>query len=409
MSVFVDAARVIFSLGSLGEQFKGVGDSNYSGEYLASSITSMGADAAAGGIASYKMIQQYRLSQMNAADNTSLILKTVTVVDIAELMTGFGPPCGGADFTEGSQQLTEIYEQLRSALPDDDWQGSASEAYTEQVTTLRTLAQTMAGLDRELADIAKNQAEWVTHMRLAFGVLKDLLMVAFAVEVAIKLTVLPPASLTLAQNFALTVSVLGVAAAVSFLSTLIYYAHENAVKAKGVVSQYHDLAPKAVSTGTTSVEAKAPAAMKSTVSDFAAISRGMSGVFAGPDVATEARKAPEDASSKQSAPTGEGGTPGGRHERDEPGETTPSTPAVSAPTLASVTFMSGQAAPLDSGMGPTRRVASLTENRKSAAPAEETGFADDVEGAGAAWSAEGAGRAPVELAAVGGTGRHRVA
>ncbi|WP_025735552.1 EspA/EspE family type VII secretion system effector [Mycobacterium genavense] len=80
-----------------------------------------------------------------------------------ELTTGFGPPYEGDDFTAGSEQLTEICAQLKTALPDDTWQGDASEHYAEQVTALSDLAKKIADLDHQLAEITKNQAEWVTH------------------------------------------------------------------------------------------------------------------------------------------------------------------------------------------------------------------------------------------------------
>ncbi len=73
MNVFVDAARLIVNLGSLGEQFKGIGGANYSGEYLASSVTSMGADAVSGGLVGYKMVKQYQLARnMSPAERAQM-------------------------------------------------------------------------------------------------------------------------------------------------------------------------------------------------------------------------------------------------------------------------------------------------------------------------------------------------
>jgi uncharacterized protein YukE len=407
MNVFVDAARLIINLGSLGEQFKGVGGSSFGGEYLASSVTSMGADALSGGLVGYKMVQQYRLGQnmtpaeraeMNNGmkDATSLILKTLTVVDLAELLTGFGPPCAGEDFTAGSQQLTEISEQLKSALPDDDWQGSASEAYAQQVTALRAVAQAIAELDLQLADITKNQAEWVTHMRLGFGILKDLLMAAFAIELALKLSVPQPAGLALAQTFATTVAFLGIAAASSFVLTLFYYAQENADKANELISKYQKLAPSAVSADSTPAGTAVATATKSTVSDFGDVSRKLADVSSGVDVATTVRP---DASAKQSTPTGAGETSRGRHVLEESDEKAPSN---GTPTLAPVTQIPRHAAQLNQMMGPIRQSApTAPQGQKAAVPAEEAEFADDVDGDGAARGSVGAERAPIEVAAIG--------
>ncbi|CQD17189.1 putative alanine and glycine rich protein [Mycobacterium lentiflavum] len=404
MNVFVDAARLIANLGGIGAQFNGAGSASYGGEYIASSVTSMSADALSGGLVGYKMVQQYRLSQnmspeelaeMNKGmkDSTSLILKTLTVVDLVELMTGFGPPCDGADFAAGSQQLIEISDQLRSALPDDDWQGDASQAYAQQVTTLRTLAQEMAELDRQLADITKNQAEWVTHMRLAFGILKDLLMAAFAIELALKISVPQPAGLALAQTFATTVAVLGIGAASSFVLTLFRYSQDNADKANEMISKYQKLAP--VSTGATPAESHVAAAPRSITPDFAEVSSKTTDVFS----AVEVAPARPDASTKQSNPAGAADTSERRRVLEARDEAAPAAAlSSSAPTLAAVAQMPGKAAQLGQSAGP-RPIYPVSRTGQQAGLIEDEGLADDVADAAAAPGTEGVERAPIEFAA----------
>lgn len=404
MNVFVDAARLIANLGGLGAQFNGSGSGSYGGEYIASSVTSMSADALSGGLVGYKMVQQYRLSrnmspeeleEMNKGmkDSTSLILKTLTVVDVVELMTGFGPPCDGGDFAAGSQQLIEISDQLMSALPDDDWQGDASQAYAQRVTALRTLAQGMAELDRQLADITKNQAEWVTHMRLAFGILKDLLMAAFGIELALKISVPQPAGLALAETFATTVAVLGIGAASSFVFTLFRYSQDNAGKANEIISKYQKLAP--VSTGTTSAESHVAAALKSTTPDFGEVSRKMTDVFSAVELATPARP---DASTKQSIPVGAGETSQRRRVLDARDEAAAATPSSGAPTLAPIAQMPCKAAQLSQSAGP-RPIYPVPRTGQKAGLSEDERFADDVDDGAAAPGAQGAERAPIEFAA----------
>ncbi|MEE6138070.1 EspA/EspE family type VII secretion system effector [Mycobacterium sp. 050128] len=368
----------------------------------------MSADALSGGLVGYKMVQQYRLSQnmspaeleeMNKGmkDSTSLILKTLTVVDLVELMTGFGPPCDGADFAAGSQQLIEISDQLTSALPDDDWQGDASQAYAQQVTALRTLAQGMAELDRQLADITKNQAEWVTHMRLAFGILKDLLMAAFAIELALKISVPQPAGLALAQTFATTVAVLGIGAASSFVLTLFRYSQDNADKANQMISEYQKLAP--VSTGTTSAESHVAAALKSTTPDFGEVSRKTTGVFSAIDVATPARP---DVSTKQSTPTGAAETSQRRRVLEASDEATFATTLSSgAPTVAPVAQMPVKVPQLGQGAGP-RPIYPVSRTGQKAGLIENDGSAENVDDA-AAPGTSGVERAPIEFAAAAAT------
>jgi uncharacterized protein YukE len=406
MNVFVDAARLIVNIGGIGAQFNGSGSASYGGEYIASSVTSMGADALSGGLVGYKMVQQYRLSQnmspdelkeMNQGmkDTTSLILKTLTVVDLVELMTGFGPPCAGEDFAAGAQQLTEISNQLAKALPDDDWQGSGSQAYAEQVTALQTLAQQIAELDRQLADITKNQAEWVTHMRLGFGILKDLLMAAFAVELALKISVPQPAGLAMASTFATTIAVLGIAAASSFVLTLFRYSEDNADKANALISKYKKLAP--VSTGTESVAVDVTTSVKSTTPDFGEVTSKMSDVFSGVGAVTTPGP---DASVKQGAAANAGDTSTRRRVLQASDETTSSAPAASVPTFAAVAQMPGKAAQLGQSVGP-RPIYPVPRTGQKAGLIDAEAPVEEVEAAGAAGGGAGVERAPIELAAVG--------
>jgi uncharacterized protein YukE len=404
MSLFLDAARLITNLGSLGEQFIGVDSPNFSGEYLAASATSMGGDLFAAGSVSYKWKRQAALHGPIGEGKASIILSTLAVVEVLELTTGFGPPNEGDDLKVGSEQFATVSGQLGSAFPDDNWQGSASQAYADRNTALQNNAQTMADLDLQLAAIVKDQADWVTHIRLGFGILKDLLAAAFAIELAIKLTVPPPGGLTTAQLFATIVAGLGATIAAGMLGTLCYFSVENAKKADALTTQYTELAAAAVLSGTPLTPTEVPAAVESTVSSFEAISSSMSGMAAMPDVATLASLAPEGASPQQrallSALMGEDETPGD------------GTPAFTMPTLAQVTAMSGQAAKLSGYVGQhmnlvnqmtgqVQQLASMAQQGQAAPPAKETTPAEDVDGAGAALGTEAAERAPIELAAVG--------
>src|SRR5690349_1254356 len=140
------------------------------------------------------------------------------------------------------------------------------------------MATTMAELDNKLADLVKDQAEWVTHMRLGFGILKDLLIACYVVELIIRFAP-PPLGPTVSQLFALTVSGLGIAAAVGFLTTLCTYSFLNAQKADGLTSQYEALATGTVQEGSMA-EATVAISGQSTVGSFDAISSSMSGMSA---------------------------------------------------------------------------------------------------------------------------------
>jgi EspA/EspE family len=421
MFIFADAARIITNLSSLGSQFICVESPQFSGEYLAASVSSMAADAltpfAAIGFAKRSILLRKTLSPeqfsriatrtlgdagKKASAAASIILWTITIVEILELTTGLGPPDEGGRLKAGSQQFSTLDAQLKSALPDGSWQGLASEAYAGLDTVLQNLAQTMAGLDLQLADVVENQAEWVTHMRLGFGILKDVLLVAFLTEVT--MTLLPsPAGPVPARIFGLTVSGLGIAIATGFLATLCTFSFENAKKADALASEYSQAAARSVQHGSLA-QTKVATAGQSAVSSFEAISAGMSGMADEPIVASlagaasgsEKKRAPLAAQMSQSEPPSGG---------------TPEVPAVTMPLLAQVSAMSGQASThsgnvsphadlVNQAMGHIQQVAHKPPQRQgAAAPPEDTALAGDAEGAGAATGTAATERAPIEIAA----------
>jgi hypothetical protein len=443
MNILVDAARLLTNLGSFGQNFVGVGSSNYSGEYIGASVTSMGADAAAAGFAGYKMIAQARLAaNMSPAElaevkasssgpgkGTSYILYTLAAVEVLEFMTGFGPPDPGDVLKDGAEQFTAVSDQLNSALPDDQWQGPASHNYADLDTTLEGLAKRMAELDLELADSVRNQAEWVTHMRLGFGILKDLLIVGFIIELVMRANAIQTAGVSLAEAvaFSIKVSKIGMALAVGMLLTLIGFSIANMIKADGVADEYGDVVAQAQLKGTPSDQSEAPEAAESRVSSIEDISASTSDMSAMADSPTSASVADRPklasvagGSGDERAPlralAGEAetltdGSPETPEVPETPDGATPSTPSM--PSMAQLAQMSGQAAKLsgqasqhmnlvNQTVGQIQQLAQMgQQGQGAAAPAEEATLAGDGEGAGAALGTEAAERAPIDVAAVG--------
>ncbi|UXA07112.1 hypothetical protein KXD96_02830 [Mycobacterium sp. SMC-2] len=355
----------------------------------------------------------------------SIISWTLVTVELLELTIGFGVPTEGDGLKTGSQQFTTLAEQLNSALPDYGWKGTGSEAYAELDTALKNAADSMADLDLQLASLVKNQAEWVTHARLGFGILKDLLLAALIIEIAITLFVPAPAGVTAAKAFAIAVATLGISVAAAFLGTLTYFSVENGKKAESLANRYSELAAGTVQTGS---DAKAEKATSegTTVSSFAAISdsmSGMSALSATPPVAastvaanrSEDQRAPLAAQASASEPSGYGASQ--TSDTTTPDATTPSTPTTTMPTVAQLSAMSGQAATVSSQLSQPAQLANQAmgqlqqmiqtarQGQDGAAPAgdataEEAALAGH-EGAGAGLGAAGAERAPVGLAAAG--------
>jgi len=447
MSILAAAATVIASLGGLGGQIAGAGvggTSGYNAENIAATVLS--GSGSIGGIALgfggakwTAMAADYSLSpaankgfydgmfywkeEAQAVKAANAILWAMTIVEILELTTGFGPPHEGDDLQAGSAEFTKAFEQLKAAFPDEHWQGEASHAYADVDKTMQDVAQQLADLDLQLAAIVKNQAEWVNHMRLGFGILKTTLLVAFGIYLGI-IALLPiPTNLTTATIFAYTVAGLGVAAAISFIGVLIGYSVENGNKADDLAGQYADVAKKATVSDTPFTDTAVAAATESRVSSFDSISASMSGTSAlsnvskkpaGEDAPTQAG---DDASPDESPLSGADGAPAetsGAGSAESPAAPPPA--AATVPTLSQIAVVTGQGATLAGNITPHKEVekkarAQLREaaqkaqqDQEAAARAAEAAVpevtvAEDTEGA--AVGAAAAERAPVEVGAGG--------
>ncbi|MEE6178217.1 EspA/EspE family type VII secretion system effector [Mycobacterium sp. 050134] len=336
----------------------------------------------------------------------SIILWTIAVVESLELTTGLGQPYEGDDLESGSQQFGALAAQLKSALADDGWQGSASNAYADLDTTFRGVAQTLADLDLQLAALVNNQCEFVTHMRLAFATLKQLLLIAYVIELTMFFGY-PPLGPTAAQIFAVSAAVVGIGCAVSFLTTLLTLSILNAKKSEDLTSEYQKLATAVTCPATLLTPVGVAAAKESRVGRSAATSTSTSGTPAmagafGVASGLQARRTRLGALGSDGDTAGDG-TP-------EVSKTTaaPSMPAFMMPTMGQLTAMSGHAGKLsghlsqhsnliDPPMAQQRRgVAGPAEQGADEATTEEATLAGGFGGAGATQTAE---RAPVEVTA----------
>ena len=352
-----------------------------------------------------------------------IIAWTITVVDILALTTGFGTPNDGAEVKAGSEQFVAAIEQLKLAIPVEHWKGDAAQAYADKDITEQEIAQKLADLDVQLAAIIKDQGDWVTHMRLGFGVLKDVLFAALVIHLLLMFAVPPPAGAIAAKVFAITVCVLGIAAALSFLGVLIGYSVENGNKANDLAADYAAQVQRAQSLTTPApsdgVAAKVATAEESTVSGFDTIAASVPGTTgtassAGPGTGVSGDRDTSDARTTEDETPGRG-SPEAPAAPQTPGETMPSAPGVATPTLAQLAAASGQSAQLSGrvsrpedlvkrAIGRVQQLASTAQQSRGAAEsAEGTGGAEaapeEAVLVGAA-GAETAGRAPLDAAAV---------
>ncbi|ABL04896.1 EspA/EspE family type VII secretion system effector [Mycobacterium ulcerans] len=408
------AVRTIVNLGSFGQQFVGVNDPKFTNpEYLAASATGMASDGLTAVFgqtwvpqALAKRVGHSQLTSLassKAAQGASAILWTINIVEVLETLMGFGPPAEGDELLVGSTQFAKAQAQLGSALPDNSWQGSASYAYASQNTALQNRGQALAELDVKFAALVKDQAEWATHGRLGIAILKNLLLATFAVEMALMFAV--PAGPAMARSFGFTVSGLGIAIAMGLLSTVLTYSVENSKKADVLTANYQDLTPDPYQGADPSMPmaANMPASAESTISSFAASGTAFTAEAAG-SLGRASGAADESAFYSAAA------------DEAVPLEDAPSaTSAFTMPTLAQLMAISGQGAKFsghvsqhanlaNQAMGQVQQVASMAQQGKGTAPAEDTAqteatTVEDVEGAGADSAGAAAGRAPIEAAA----------
>jgi len=444
MSFLIDLARLTANWGVMGRNIFGPDGLERhlgSAENLAAALTSTTGDMAGfgAGFVRYGMgidMELIARGLFSKADSETLsalrtrgpetsmgsfILWTITVVEALELTMGFGPAHEGDGLKAGSAQFSTIGDELASALPDERWQGSASQAYADQVKALQALAKTLAELDLKLADIVKNQADWVTHMRLGFGILKHLLVAAFVSYWAIMLTLPTPANISIAKAFEIAVCLAGVTAALGMLGTLFSVSIKNAVEATALTTRYNEAAAGAQPSETPVAHSQVAAAAETTVSSF-----NYSAVSTPPPPATPNPAGDSDAADQHaplSALSAEGqtrcdGTPETSRTPAAPETATSAASAFTMPTLNQLAHASRGAAPLSGNITPhatfidqaKAQIQQLARIAQQARATRETAplpavphvpgtLAGDAELAGPAAGTQAAGRAPVDVIA----------
>ncbi len=89
---------------------------------------------------------------MNLLDSGQLIIAGMKAT------TGEGTPVSGAQFGHGHDEFTKANETLRSAVPDDRWDGAGSRAYADQNTRQQMRTEAMAGADQAVFSVLVREA-----------------------------------------------------------------------------------------------------------------------------------------------------------------------------------------------------------------------------------------------------------
>ncbi|MBY0442771.1 MAG: hypothetical protein K2Q25_11675 [Mycobacteriaceae bacterium] len=297
--MYVEAAEILATLLAVGQQFAFADNSDFgNGENLASSMTSAGSGLFTGAA-------QYRAFAKSAApkkvrfgepqiceipecdeaerlarnaqldeegslrplkpaptkdevaplgifdDPSAVILMALAVVQILELMTGFGPAHEGDALTAGADKFDALAQQWRAMCPDSSWHGSSAQAFSDRISEMCGSAQNMADLDHKLAIQVKNQADWVTHISLGFGILTNVLVAAY---LYVQWLLYDPKNILFSLDFARLVAYFGIVIAIGMIVTLACRSGACAEKVDRLAREYEKLHVYADSTGVSELQ-----------------------------------------------------------------------------------------------------------------------------------------------------------
>ena len=96
---------------------------------------------------------------------TPVISAGLLAVAAMNLQCGIGAPDSGDRFANGNNEFNTLGQMLESAVPKDQWQGGASNAYAAQDSRQQERSDLMAKADSTIAAAVQKQAQQVTNTR----------------------------------------------------------------------------------------------------------------------------------------------------------------------------------------------------------------------------------------------------
>lgn len=176
----VVAAMFFTALAGLSQQFF-YADKPVTDEFIAAEVLNMFPDAWLAAVSMRSLLDPARgTKSVNPADSGGFWV--LAAIDIAAATTGFGLPYRGDELEQSAGRYTALPERLECALPGGSWQGPAAQAYTAKIVELQNYSMQLAELDKRLENQAQDLADWVTHVRLGFGILKCLALLLHFLE-----------------------------------------------------------------------------------------------------------------------------------------------------------------------------------------------------------------------------------
>jgi hypothetical protein len=353
---------------------------------------------------------------------TFLMGSAVSIVTVIESMAGFGAPDQGTGFTNGTRKLKALERTLQGVDPDpSQWAGDAASVYGTRNSVLKDLADQMAILDQQMADLVKIQAQQADTVRQGMAGTKLALEVGIVIVAGLLPWAVADPTQAAAQVLGKVIMIVG---GIAFLTasglgiTGLIQGAQNASAAAGVANSYGDVVSK-------SAPPSAPAPNPVTP-----VGPAPSPVSPAPSPVSPAAPAPAPSPGSPSSPVSPRRPPVSPAAPAAAASSDPAPAAASPTTLESLASAMGLAMQAEPGMAQAAsqgmqsvqqfaQMAAQAGKHRDPAPASgpapagmgQDGASDtsDASGdpdraAGATGGVAGAGRAPVDSAAPAATG-----
>ncbi len=261
----------------------------------------------------------------------------VSVVTVFESMAGFGAPDQGSGFSAGERKLKALERTLDGLDPDaGQWSGDAANMYSTRNGVLKGLADQMAVLDQQMADLVKVQAGQADTIRRGLAGTKLALEAGILVTAGIVAAAAADPTGAMARALGWVMMGVGGAAFVSAAGlgiTGLVQGAENASTAKGIAEKYGEVVSKAAPASSSAPDPVSPVAPAPAPASAAApVKSAAAPAFAPALAPSAATGAPVSAAPTSAA------------------DPTPTPAAAAMPTLGQIAQTVGIATQLEAGL-----------------------------------------------------------
>lgn len=176
---------------------------------------------------------------------TLIIDSAIGTIESLELLLGSGIPDEGSVFSFTSSLFSQTANELNSAGPGTNWQGSAADSYAGQNQRQQSFLGELAKLDSEIESLIAAQAEAVSRTR---DVLSDVLSgLKVARKIAIDMSYVPVVGWIMSINFQAATCAVAMAVVGGALLYLTVKTVEDTIRLLELLAQLAELLASIVS------------------------------------------------------------------------------------------------------------------------------------------------------------------